>query len=416
MGNSLDSARTASEKLKAIQATQKYNSSRRRKAAGTYFLIIVISLAVAALTVYTLMTREATTLFKLALILEILVALGMFIAFCCCADKADDGITAICLIMAIVHIILSGIMVTRGRFKIDEVVTGSDGFVYDVIDGEYYLYDCGNKVTDIVVSELDQPIVGFSDGLKGNNKITSVTIDVPEFTIKKGAFAGCENLKSIKFGNGSYTIGARAFKNCQKLESVVFDGGNYTFKDQIFKKCSNLENVYLNGGSYGRGESWNWSTYTKTFKGVKNVVLHLNDNPFINNTVFDASDILTTVVYVGTDSINNVNTDVLVFKEGFNFENWTDSRKQILVKYSIAASIYLPSSVTSIPENFFGNNGDAPQVYYQGSSDMWQNIHVDGYHDVGMFGAQTNKVFTKINVRYNSSCKYWETNEFEIGN
>lgn len=411
MGNGLDSYRTASEKLKAIEATRKYNSSKKRKAAMAYILLVGLSLAVVALAIYSLMTREATTLFKLALVLEIIVAIGMFIAFCCCADKADDGITWICLIMTIIHIALSVVMITRGRFKIDEVVTGNDGFVYDVIDGEYYLYDCGNKA-DIIVSELSETIVGFSDGLKDNEKITSITIDVPEFTIKKGAFAGCENLKSVKFGNGAYVIGARAFQNCKKLESVSFDGGSYALKAKIFKNCSNLENVYVNGGSFNYE---GWGDSAKAFKGVKAVAMHLISNTYVNNTIFDGADIFTVVVYPGTNSIDNINAGVLVFEEGYDFDNWVDSRKQILGKYCIAGTIYLPSSVTSIPDYFFGNNGSAPYVYYQGSSDMWQNVHVEGA-DVGIFETPTNKLYSKINVRYNSSCKYWETNEFEIGN
>ena len=122
MGNSLNSERTASEKLRALNATQKYRASKRRKAAGSYILIIAISLVAIILTVYSLMTREATTLFKLALVLEIIAALGMFITFCCCAGKAEDSLTWLCVILTLIHLVLSVVMVTRGRFKIDAIL------------------------------------------------------------------------------------------------------------------------------------------------------------------------------------------------------------------------------------------------------------------------------------------------------
>ena len=163
MGNSLNSERTNLEKLEELNALQKNRVSKRRKTVGLAALVICISLMLIALTVYALLTREATGLFKFSLVVEIIATVGMVIVFGCCVETVDDAVTGICLLLAAVHLALSIVMVTRGRFKIDEVVTLDDGFVYDVIDGEYYLYDCGNKVSDIVVSKLSHPIAGFSE-------------------------------------------------------------------------------------------------------------------------------------------------------------------------------------------------------------------------------------------------------------
>lgn len=402
MGNSLNSERTASEKLRALNATQKYRASKRRKAAGSYILIIAISLVAIILTVYSLMTREATTLFKLALVLEIIAALGMFITFCCCAGKAEDSLTWLCVILTLIHLVLSVVMVTRGRFKIDEVVTGKDGFVYDVIDGEYYLYDCGNRVSDIVVSELSWPIVGFSDGLKGNSNIKSITIDVPEFTVKNSAFAKCMNLTDITFGDGIYTIGGRAFYGCSRLESVVFNGGSYTFKGgSFFKKCDRLANIHMNNGVFITKNK-----LSKFLSGLGKVAVHQNNSTI--GVTLDGADELTLVIYNGVTSIGKIKPDVLVLQEGFDFQTWVDSRRSGDIK-PIAPVMYIPASVSNIPERFFGSNSKSATVYYQGDSSSWSYIDVEGTGG-WIFGSNSNYSRDLLIVHYNADCKYWEMN------
>lgn len=408
MGNSLNSERTANERLRALEATQKQNRSRNAKMAGTYLLLIAISLVAIILTVYSLLTREATGLFKLALVLEIMATLGMFIAFCCCAGKAEESITWLCVILTIIHLGLSVVMVTRGRFKIDEVVTGSDGFVYDVIDGEYYLYDCGNSVSDIVVSELSRPIVGFSNGLKGNKNITSITIDVPEFTVRNSAFADCINLKEVFFGDGIYTICGRAFNGCTNLEAVVFSGGSYTFKGgNYFGGCDRLANIHMVEGTF--------ITKNKTakfLKGLNSVAVH-QDNSTIGVNLEGAKE-FTLVLYDGVTTIGNLEPDVLVLQEGFDFDTWVDSRRSGNIK-PIAPVMYIPYSVTNIPERFFGSNSKSATVYYQGDSSSWSYIDVEGTGG-WIFGSNSNYSRDLLIVHYNSDCKYWDMNIFESDN
>ncbi len=408
MGNSLNSERTNLEKLEELNALQKNRVSKRRKTVGLAALVICISLMLIALTVYALLTREATGLFKFSLVVEIIATVGMVIVFGCCVETVDDAVTGICLLLAAVHLALSIVMVTRGRFKIDEVVTLDDGFVYDVIDGEYYLYDCGNKVSDIVVSKLSHPIAGFSDGLKGNKSITSVTIDVPEFTVRKNAFAKCINLTKVVFDDGDYTIHGRAFHKCAKLERVEFGGGNYTFKgSRFFAGCDRLKNIYMMDGIF--------STQNKLARflaGLKSVAVHMNDST-IEVNLRGAKD-LTLVLYDGATSIGKAKPDVLVLQEGFDFETWVDARNSGDIK-PIAPVIYIPMSVTNIPDRFFGSNSASATVYYQGDSGSWSSVYVEGT-DGWIFGSNSNYARDFIVFHYNADCKYWETNGLFTGN
>ena len=43
---------------------------------------------------------------------------------------------------------------------------------------------------------------------------------------------------------------------------------------------------------------------------------------------------------------------------------------------AFAAQIYIPVSVTSIPERFFGDAGEGCTVYYAGAREQWENITV----------------------------------------
>ncbi|MBQ3014914.1 MAG: leucine-rich repeat protein [Clostridia bacterium] len=407
MGNSLNSERTNLEKLEELNALQKDRTAKQRKSTGIAVLVIGLSLLAVVLSVYALMTREATVLFKLALILDIVATLGMFIAFFCCAETVDDRVTGLCLLLTVVHLVFSIIMITRGRFKIDEVVTLDDGFVYDVIDGEYYLYDCGNKVSDIVVSELSHPIVGFSDGLKGNKNITSVTIDVPEFTVRKNAFAKCTNLQSVTFGDGIYTICGRAFSKCTRLESVEFNGGSYTFKGgRFFAGCDRLKDIYMMDGTFTTNNK-----LARFLAGLKSVAVHMNDSA-ISLNMKGAKD-LTLVLHPGAMSIGKIQPDVLVLQEGFDFEGWVDTRNTSNIK-PIAPVIYIPYTVTNIPERFFGSNSSNVSVYYQGDAGSWSSIYVEGT-DGWIFASNSNYSRNFLLIHYNADCKYWDSNMFVAG-
>ena len=408
--NSLDSMRIKAmeDKIATINRKQKIQRQAKATAAVQYGLPIIASIVILALAAYALMTREAVALFKLALVLEVIAAVGIFIGFCVCAGKASDSLTWVCFILAIVHIVCSVVMMTRGRFKIEEVITTNDGYVLEMIDGEYYIYSCNTKDDEIVISELPHNVVGFSSDFQGSNYITSIVIDVDRFELGKNAFSKCPALETVIFeGDGEYVIRSKAFNNCKRLTTVRFEEGNYSFKGgRVFANCSRLTDIYFGNGTF------TGKKLTSILGGLKKIAVHIDNATLVNMGMNGAKE-LTLVVYDGVTSIGNIKPDVLVFQEGFDFYNWVDTRSNGTTK-PIAPVIYLPTSVSSIPERMFGNDSKSYHVYYQGSAASWSNVYVEGTGG-WIFGSNSNYSRNLTTMHYNSSCKQWETNFGEVG-
>jgi hypothetical protein len=83
-------------------------------------------------------------------------------------------------------------------------------------------------------------------------------INLPSVNIvERFAFAGCEALTDVKFGDKLETIGGRAFGNCRSLERITLplkydmieddDDDDDYYKD-VFQGCDNLRHVDLLGG------------------------------------------------------------------------------------------------------------------------------------------------------------------------
>ena len=57
------------------------------------------------------------------------------------------------------------------------------------------------------------------------------------------AFADCDQLKSVKLGDGVGVIYEGAFMNCGQLRLMFFPDNLYQVGDMAFKNCKNLANV-----------------------------------------------------------------------------------------------------------------------------------------------------------------------------
>nr|MBQ8252351.1 BspA family leucine-rich repeat surface protein [Lachnospiraceae bacterium] len=72
--------------------------------------------------------------------------------------------------------------------------------------------------------------------MKGNKKVTKITIGNNVTSIGTSAFSGCKKLTKVTLGKGVTKIGKKAFYNCKKLKSVTIKSkklksiGKYAFK------------------------------------------------------------------------------------------------------------------------------------------------------------------------------------------
>lgn len=84
-----------------------------------------------------------------------------------------------------------------------------------------------------------------SKALKGNKKVTKVTIEANITSIGSSAFAGCTKLTTVTIGKNVKTIGASAFEGCKKLSKVTIGKAVTKIGDKAFKNCTGLKSITI---------------------------------------------------------------------------------------------------------------------------------------------------------------------------
>ena len=92
------------------------------------------------------------------------------------------------------------------------------------------------------------------EALKGNKKITGITIPASVRDIGNNAFEGCINLERVTFtspdkATGNLLIRLSAFKDCTSLTDVEIPARTYQIVGNIFKGCTSLMNVKVNANN-----------------------------------------------------------------------------------------------------------------------------------------------------------------------
>lgn len=92
------------------------------------------------------------------------------------------------------------------------------------------------------------------EALKGNKKITGITIPGSVTDIGNNAFENCENLERVTFTNPEKTnnnllIRVSAFQNCKKLTECEIPARAYQVVGNIFKGCASLLEVKVNAAN-----------------------------------------------------------------------------------------------------------------------------------------------------------------------
>lgn len=92
------------------------------------------------------------------------------------------------------------------------------------------------------------------EALKGNKRITGITIPASVRDIGNNAFEGCINLERVTFtspdkATGNLLIRLSAFKDCTSLTDVEIPARTYQIVGNIFKGCTSLMNVKVNANN-----------------------------------------------------------------------------------------------------------------------------------------------------------------------
>lgn len=128
-------------------------------------------------------------------------------------------------------------------------------------DSFYASYEINQNQNSVVVTDMTAvktsnvkiPATVTVDGKKypvteirknafaGNKNVKTVTLGKNIKTIGAGAFKGCRNLTSVKFPSGLDTIGKNSFSDCKKLKKVSLPNSTKKIGTAAFKNCKALE-------------------------------------------------------------------------------------------------------------------------------------------------------------------------------
>ena len=321
---------------------------------------------------YLIFTTTALTMLKVIFYISLAVIIILIVLFFFGIYEESPAAWASSLIMGIVLIVMGIITLASGRLAYKTyIVSEQYGVVYAETKTDYLVLKIEDKVEDVyIMTSID------------GKTVTS---------IRKNAAKGNEKLKTLTFEEGDLYIGAKAFKDCGRLGIIKFaDNSTYEFDEHVFEGCIRLEEINV-----GSAEIYNLNVPDSSKATVT-----------INGGHFSTSTLLNTVFINNNQSSfrsKENNPKTVVFADGFEFGNGTYYSYYTTGIFtttehcvSVGKTIYLPASITKIPDYFFGNEGDKCTVHFAGTQEQWNNLNI---------GANGNSNYTNGNVKfeYNSS-------------
>lgn len=104
----------------------------------------------------------------------------------------------------------------------------------------------GSDKTVVIPSKIDgQAVTVIAGGAFVGTSIESVVIpDSVKFVVAR-AFYGCDQLKTVDFGDGIIEIQEEAFRECTALESIILPKNLETIGEGAFYGCTSATEIYI---------------------------------------------------------------------------------------------------------------------------------------------------------------------------
>ena len=264
--------------------------------------------------------------------------------------------------------------------------------------GSYAFYSC-ESLTSVVIGDNVAPIsdsrttIGESAFFECSN-LTSVVIGDNVTAIGKDAFRKCFSLTSVAIGDSVTIIYENAFFQCESLISVVIGNSVTTIWNSAFAYCTSLTSVVIGEKVVGIGE--------RVFYDCYRLVEVINNSSHI--TVEKGSE---DRGYIGYYALSVSNCDES-YESRITNDNgyiiYTEGEEKLLVCYvgeetklvlpdcvtqiykcaffqcKSLISVVIPDSVTTIGESAFEYCSNLTIIYYEGTSDEWEDISISDYN------------------------------------
>ncbi len=212
-------------------------------------------------------------------------------------------------------------------------------------------------------------------------------IEVTSFSTKFN-----KSVKTITIKSGNWNFKQRDFSNASNLKKIEINDAEVNVAEQTFRKNYYLNEIHINNSTFKVAYTKASSKY-KEYSDMaifnnSNIDIYLNNSSLINlvDTInlLDISGISKVSVpeklkCIGIFSANKavINDDVDLIKCDFkNYFEYRGGCAKTTYLYPLGQQIYLPSTITSIPDNFFGSSNCNIKVFYEGSEEEWNKIFI----------------------------------------
>jgi hypothetical protein len=135
-----------------------------------------------------------------------------------------------------------------------EIIVADGNRSYKAVDGHLFSYDGSRLIKYAPAQEADSyrvpegTVIIEYDAFKNAKNLTEVILPDSLETIGHSAFAYCENIKTISFGNGLKTIDGAAFSSCESLAEVTLPDSVKIVSYSAFSYCKGLRKVVIGSG------------------------------------------------------------------------------------------------------------------------------------------------------------------------
>ncbi|MBO5983110.1 MAG: leucine-rich repeat domain-containing protein [Clostridia bacterium] len=277
----------------------------------------------------------------------------------------------------------------------------TDGkFVFELNnDGDSYtLFDVNESFADVdvVIPETfnGKPVTIIDEyAFQECNTIQSVTIPDSIIGIGEGAFASCENLSFVKFGNNAQfkKIGDYVFASCEILLNVTIPSSVTTIGEGAFYNCESLSNIYY----LGTESEWSAMVVEADNDYINQARVHhhsevetcdldfeftLNDNgesytlDFIDESFMGTKVVVPAthngkpVIVIGDYALFGDRFETIILPEGI-----TMIESNAFAGANSLHTIVIPSSVNIIDTDAFKGCDSLRNVYYLGTYEEYWN-------------------------------------------
>lgn len=323
------------------------------------------------------------------------------------------GTLVILLTLALVGIscfsIFGGLVQVKS-YLIDE----QNGVVYAEMNKQYTVWKLKDGYENVVIRASGEgKLVGEVRGLaaRSNSSVVSITFeDGASMKIANNAFNGCSRLTDVTLGsNSTYTIGKKAFAKCLKLTTFdCGDGSSITVKKNAFAECPSLEKFDVGSSKVVANEAS--GDFMPIFGWKTNATLYVDGGSisYLSDqvgglVVGNKSRVEISAAEAYNGNPIKLNVAQAVFQDGFNFTDSTLLNENVVLSkfkwehriHPFGDTIYLPASITYIPDNFFGNDGASCKVFFAGTEAQWNALSI---------GSEGNSNYTdgKVDVVFNT--------------